>query len=200
MAISLPYTIANGNDADGDEVGANFDALASGAVPLAGGTMTGALILDGAAPATANTAASKSYVDAANPSTASFLKAANQTINGTTATISFESETTDTDGWWVVGTPSTFTCPANGVYVLVLEAAATGAVASEVSVNLVHGTATRWLGYDTVTTRIPVTYTHGSGGLVVYMNAGETFNVKVGCVGAFTLDNIKLTITKLAAI
>lgn len=201
MSISLPYVIANGVDADGDELGANLDALATGAVAISGSTMTGALILNGAAPATDNTAASKSYVDAAHPKTALFERTSNTVVSGTTTTISFQTETTDTDGWFDVGVSAiNFTCPASGVYAFALEVRCTSAVAAAVTGSIVHMTSLANLGTTTTTLNIPVTDRYGTGGEVGYMNLGDVLNVTVGTSGVVTVDNVKLTITKLAVI
>lgn len=223
--LAIPNTIANGNLADGAELEANFGAIEthvnSELVNRDGSiTMTSPLTLSGA-PSADNHAARKKYVDdqiTANSTdalTAKFVRTTDVALTTstiTTGTITFEAETTDTDGWWSSG--ATLTVPATGVYAIAMEFDLNKAIESQsvytfiASLDNVGGTY-GLLDLDPGNTGqggdSDISAFRYSNGGVFYLRSGETFNLaysfrSLSGSQSITIQEATLTITRLALI
>jgi len=201
---SLPAltAISNGTAADATEVDGNFDTLATfvdNELVNRDGTvaMTAELTLSSSTPSGGLVAASKGYVDGVSPTvnTAQFVRATNVSAGGSSSgTISFETESNDTDGWWSSG--STFTCPANGIYIIqatLYKSSVNGQLTAEIdgswneSTYSVSATGSSAAGYSHVF-------------MVGVIMSGQTFQIDWtnGSVSSGTIDWVRCSITKLA--
>lgn len=126
--VSLPNTLVNGQPNDASQVMADLNALVTwintNAVHLDGTkAMTGNLASPGTDPASANEYARKAYVDAGDLAPlrvgVSATRASQSVANTTTATITFDAEAWDTDGFFAPSS-TTITVPAGraGLYVV----------------------------------------------------------------------------------
>ena len=129
---SLPSltAITNGNPADASEVDGNFDTVATfvdaelinrdGSIAMAADLAMGGNQVSGVGtPAAATDAATKGYVDGKYPYS---YFTATQTMNTGLDTVTIDVEVNDDIGLWDVGSPANLVAPADGVYLMVVEA------------------------------------------------------------------------------
>lgn len=194
MALTIPNTITNGTAADGSELAANFSAIKS----FVDTTQTD---LD---TAEASLVTAEADIDALEASTSAdmtltkFERTTDITLtNGTSSLVTWETET-DPDGWWSSG--STITCPGDGVYALTIEMDLQSG--DEVIAFFKNLTVSGGIFYAVgdVGDHTDGTLWRYSGGEVLYLRSGQTFEVKVSeqFNGGAVVENIILAIVKLA--
>ena len=208
MPALPPLTaISNGTAADATEVDGNFDTLATfvrnevvnrdGSIP-----MTAELLLANSSPSTALAAASKGYVDGESTagSTAIFARTTNIAVPAAgSASVSFETETNDLDGWWAIGQPTLFFCPATGIYAITLRVEAIGSSGSFSATTSFTGGG---LSAD-VSVNNAGAASIATNGAVAYLKTGETFgftwsNAGLGVEG--TITDVMVSITRIATV
>jgi hypothetical protein len=204
--LIIPNALANGQPQDGNQVDANFDAIKTWAdthvVEKSGATLTGALTLSGN-PATALVAAPKQYVDAHKP-VSLFERSTDLTVaNGASSFITFQTETNDVDGWWSSG--DVFTVPASGVYAISVEFLLSAPItAGLASLSLAVATANCAVPSAAITTQASTDQRVAGSFGVFYMTGTLQWRLQFAVSGtggpSKTLDHIKLTICRLAAI
>jgi len=220
--MAIPLTgltqISNGDALDAVPVDGNFDAITShintemiardGSV-----AMTGQLSLVGD-PSSDSDAARKAYVDAQGTSsvTARFTRGSNYALTSAVRyDVEYELETNDTDGWWSFpGT--TLTCPADGIYAVVLYLDTSIPVGGDVDCwlypsdsEITQQQPESYLLYATQRDNGVFSYPQidrslyqlSSGG-VFRVNAGNAFKLGVYTPGTATVQDAQVIITRIA--